>query len=462
MALDELVERARASIQERQFTTLLAEAEPGIYLFFSFDLVNSTQFKASHPDDWPAVVTRFYELVTSELTTRLSSTIVWKFVGDEVLFFKEITSQQDLHAALPAAHAALLATTEVLHVNFPSSRELLAVKGTVWIAETRPIQPSEVSKIKPPSRNIVLETGRSPAAMRRDFLGPDIDTAFRISKFALRQRLVVSAELACLLYRERASYAGIEKELKIVSFQVLKGVWGGRHYPIVWYERDWGKVGETFLYDEHLTSEVAAEVRNGLRKDSALETIEKVFGDLGRAHEIDALEAAVRGAIAKPRRQRIEIEIPKERYAEIHCVAVCFSPAGRILVARRPATKRRFPSCLEFGCGQLRLDESFPECLRRAYKDDFGVNLMLPDPLVPVGTYEIRDDEEHRVIPGIIFIADIADEGEVATKYSREKHSEILWFDPVEFRAEQVQCVPNFEATVRAAIAARRGHERVS
>jgi hypothetical protein len=426
MASDELIERARASIQERQFTTLLAEPEPGVYIFFSFDLVNSTQFKASHPEDWPGVVTRFYELVMSELITRLSSAIVWKFVGDEVLFFKEITSQQDLHTALPAAHAALLATTDVLHSNFPSSRELLAVKGTIWIAEARPIQPSEASKIKLPSRNIVVETGRSPAAMRLDFLGPDIDAAFRISKFALRQRLVVSAELACLLYRERASYAGIEKELKIVSFQVLKGVWGGRHYPIVWYERDWRKVAETFMYDEYLTSEVAAGVRNGLRQDAALETIEKVFGDLGRTHEIDALEAAVRGAIARPRKEKIKIEIPKERYAEIHCVAVCFSAAGRILAARRPETKRRFPNCLEFGCGQLRLDESFRECLRRAYQDDFGVNLTLPDPLVTVGTYEIRDQEERRVIPGIIFVADIADEGEVAMKYSREKHSEIL------------------------------------
>ena len=87
MASNELIERTRASIREHQFTTLLAKPQSGVYLFFSFDLVNSTQFKASHPDDWPVVVTRFYELITAELTTRLSSAIVWKFVGDEVLFF---------------------------------------------------------------------------------------------------------------------------------------------------------------------------------------------------------------------------------------------------------------------------------------------------------------------------------------------------------------------------------------
>ncbi len=348
-----------------------------------------------------------------------------------------------------------MATMDVLHKQFSSSRELLAVKGTVWIAKAQPIQPSDASNIKLPSRNIIVETGRSPTAMRRDFLGPEIDTGFRISKFALRRRLVVSAELACLLYRERASYVGIEKELKIVSFQVLKGVWGGRHYPVVWYERDWTKVGETFLYDEHLTSEIAAAARGRLPEDSALETIEKIFRDLGRTQEIDALGAAVRSANAEPRSDKTEIEIPKDRYAEIHCVAVCFSPAVRILAARRPATKRRFPSCLEFGCGQLRLDESFTDCLRRAYKDDFGVDLMLADPPVPVGTYQIGDDDEHRIIPGIIFIADVQDEGRVASNFSREKHSEILWIDPIQSPPDAQQCVPNFEITIRTAVEAR-------
>ncbi|MDD5139068.1 MAG: hypothetical protein PHY43_02275 [Verrucomicrobiales bacterium] len=458
---NELIERTRASIREHGFTTLLVKPQPGVHLFFSFDLVNSTQFKASHPNDWPVVVTRFYELIINEFTTRLGSAIVWKFVGDEVLFFKEVVKKEELFLALPAAHAALLATMDVLHKRFPLSRELLAIKGTVWIAEVQPIQPSDASSIQLTSRNIIVETGRSPSGMIRDFLGPEIDTGFRISKFALRRRLVVSAELASVLYREKTSYPEIEKRLKIVSFQTLKGVWGGRHYPIVWYEEDWANVGKTFLFDEHLTSEIAATVKSGLPEDSSLATIEKVFSDLGRQEEIDGLMASIERACAQPRKTKTEIEIPKDRYAEIHCVAVCFSPNGKILAAKRPATKRRYPNCLEFGCGQLRLGESFGDCLRRAYKDDFGVDLILSEPPVTIGVYEIQDTAERRVIPGIIFAAYIADANEVASKYSQQKHSEIIWIDPKEFRPDQHQCVPNFEATIAKAIETRKQTEAI-
>ena len=94
------------------------------------------------------------------------------------------------------------------------------------------------------------------------------------------------------------------------------------------------------------------------------------------------------------------------------------------------------------------------ECLKRAYKDDFGVDLILPDLPVPIGIYQIQDEEEHRVIPGIIFIAIIASADEVAEKFSRLKHSEIIWIDPAGFTAGQNQCVPDFEVTIKKAFEA--------
>lgn len=433
-------------ISAQQFTTLLTESRPGVYLFFSFDLVNSTQFKASHPTIWPVVANRFYELISAEFTTRLSSALVWKFVGDEVLFYKQVGKIEDLQSALPAAYDVLQTTMEVLHKNFKESQELLAVKGTVWIAEAGPVIPSDAGNIPNPFRNIIVNTG-SYRNENRDFLGPEIDAGFRISKFALRQRLVVSAELACVLLRLKI----LENNLRIVTYEPLKGVWGGRHYPIIWFENNWDEISESFLFDEHLVSTLAARVKTGLPDDSKISMIEKVFADLGRADQVNTLMRSIEAACVKTHPAPIEIEIPKERTAEIHCVAICFSPDGLVLAARRPPTKRRFPNALEFGCGQLKLGESFSACLIRAYKDDFGVNLKFGERAIPIATFEIHDSEEKRVIPGIIFIAEITNPEVVEHNFSRKKHGEIVWINPEKFDLSNDNCVPDFEATLKTA-----------
>jgi 8-oxo-dGTP pyrophosphatase MutT (NUDIX family) len=211
---------------------------------------------------------------------------------------------------------------------------------------------------------------------------------------------------------------------------------------------------QSHLFDEHLISDLAAIIKRGLTEDATLKNIERVYSDLGRIEEIDKLSASIENSCAQPAPEKIEIEIPTDRYAEIHCVAVCISPTGQVLVGRRPSTKRRYPSCLEFGCGQLKLGESFSDCLKRAYKEDFGVDLNLSDPVVPIRTYEIHDAEEHRIIPGIIFFAEVADPESVKSNFSKGKHSEVLWINPAEISNIQQNCVPNFESTVLEAIAA--------
>ena len=125
-----------------------------------------------------------------------------------------------------------------------------------------------------------------------------------------------------------------------------------------------------------------------------------------------------------------------------------------MLVGRRPATKKRFPGALEFGCGQLKLGDSFSDCLQRAYRDDFGADLGFPANLVPVRTYEIQDTTERRVIPGIIFIAEVKNSDQVERCFSHEKHSQVLWVGPGDFDASSEACVPDFTVTLAEAFEA--------
>ena len=385
---------------------------------------------------------------------------MWKYIGDEVLFYQKIQRRDDLAKALPAAYDALAATTSVLHQNFPETKDILSVKGTVWVACAQAIRSgskeSVLSAASDHHPNIVLPTGRTPSESIPDFLGPDIDAGFRISRFALRRRLVVSAALAWLLYRSRETIHQAKNSLRIVDLQSLKGVWGGRHYPIVWFEPSWANISKSFLYDEHLSSELVLGMKRGSIYPAHIDLIEKIYEDLGKVDEVQRLDQAVREIGEAPSDPTPEIEISAEKFSEVHCVAVCFTADGRVLTAKRPSTKRRFPDHFEFGCGQLRLGETFGQCLRRAYRDDFGIELKVLDDPIPISTFIIHDADESRKIPGITFIAEVIDPSMVEAKFSREKHSKIRWVDPARFAARGAKYVPDFKETLLRASAARK------
>jgi hypothetical protein len=87
-----------------------------------------------------------------------------------------------------------------------------------------------------------------------DFLGPDIDIGFRITKYAHSKTVTLSAELAYILSlipTDLKFENSVEKYLKIVGFKKLKGVWSNRVYPIIWYHHDWIEPEDIFDYDEH-------------------------------------------------------------------------------------------------------------------------------------------------------------------------------------------------------------------
>jgi hypothetical protein len=397
------------------------------------------------------VVTRFYELVAAELSTRLTSAILWKHVGDEVLFYKRVTGNDDLCQCLPAAHSVLAAVISVLHSTYPDTKTILSVKGTVWVATAVAIPPGDIETVQLLNRNIIISTGRLPDSIDRDFIGPDIDAGFRLSKFVDRSRLIVSAGLACLLFRERGRCKKIDERLKIVAYDKLRGVWDDRYYPIIWYENDWRTVNETFLYDEHITSETIKNIKHGLNDGNDLKHIEQIFVDLGREQEINELALALEAAKSDVE-DTVPIEVPKSKLSEVHCVAVCIADDGRVLVGRRPTTKKRFPNRFEFGCGQLQIGQSFSECLKKSYQEDFHIELDLPDNPIPLSTFIITDKEERRSIPGIIFLAPIKNSHGVSEHFVKEKHSEIRWIDPTKLESLVVdEYIPDFKETIKAA-----------
>ena len=84
--------------------------------------------------------------------------------------------------------------------------------------------------------------GGRDAGLTRDFIGPAIDTGFRLAQLSSTRRLVISVELALMLiYAVRArpideSYPYEKLRFFFDGRHIFKGVFGGQPYPVFWID----------------------------------------------------------------------------------------------------------------------------------------------------------------------------------------------------------------------------------
>lgn len=274
-----------------------------VYLFLSIDMANSTAFKGTEPR-WPFVIHHFYEDVVAEIRNVCPRFNVWKYIGDEVTFWRRMEPSDDLVRLVADTYSALqricakLDALEDLHRI--RTRNVIGAKATIWAAAAEHVKQANIGRdlernYEHPNRIIEEEhiialrsEGTSDQLKLYDFIGPDIDIGFRISHFAHQSVLLVGAGLAYLLAQRKAGH-GVDRRMRIVSFEHLKGVWNDRPYPIIWYTDDWTDIGDKFHYDERWSNPiVAAVLREEYEEVGAIETI------LRQTNRLEAMAAAHR------------------------------------------------------------------------------------------------------------------------------------------------------------------------
>ncbi|WP_061232468.1 hypothetical protein [Leptospira noguchii] len=266
-------------------------------LFFSLDLVNSTEYKTLNPKEWPTVFQKFYEIADNKLREKFSRIKVWKYIGDEVLYYLRINSLKDIFDAPVCFYEVLQESIASLHKHKPESKRILSIKATLWMAKVGKIpslNQEEAENIFKHGnfQNIIISSENSFKTDIEDFLGPDIDTGFRISKYSFKGKLVISANIAYILYKFREEvysnykYAP-EDRLRILYLKKLKGIWNGRAYPIIWYQTDWD-YKKVFSYDDHLHTEYADFVKEILiTKQTKLKVIQRISDEIGFNEVLD-------------------------------------------------------------------------------------------------------------------------------------------------------------------------------
>lgn len=272
-------------------------------LFLSADLVGSTARKQQNAATWLGDVLAFYQrfpalfldgldVETESFSHRGNfrdpSVKLWKAVGDELIFTSEIRHEHQARVVVRAFLAAMKAWSEdVLN----GSKSPMDLKGGAWIA-TFPHPDREVAVVANPREleTAVFDPGFEPEVNNRkilaainergeganlwvDYLGPSMDTGFRVLKEATRRRFTVSLEVAWLMAASGA-VSRAPKDLFLAGEFEMRGVWGGRGYPLFWLDTGNQHPGQQRLDKIMGTDVVDFDEVRGLAKNLCCEKAE--------------------------------------------------------------------------------------------------------------------------------------------------------------------------------------------
>ncbi|HSI86102.1 MAG: hypothetical protein ACAI35_12280 [Candidatus Methylacidiphilales bacterium] len=201
------------------------ESSRCLRLFLSADLSGATDFKNKHQDynDYDKHWARAYESFFKDFPVMAEGEWakipfsndqfpeIWKCLGDEIIYGCALKSDEDCARYVRGFYRALRAFDAEFRV-----KNGLRLKGSAWSAGF-------------PIRNTVLEIGGNSSI--QDFVGPDMDIGFRLGGVTRSGRLAVSMDLADILSRRNYDP---DFYFSHVGWEVLKGVFDGKPYPIIW------------------------------------------------------------------------------------------------------------------------------------------------------------------------------------------------------------------------------------
>lgn len=199
-------------------------------LFLSVDMAGSTEFKARFTGQgsggWLDIFQTFFANFPLMFAGRIGleflddpdanpAIAVWKVMGDEVIFTAEPASAEELTAILVALLRTMKAYEDRHFEALP-----LRLKATAWLAD-----------FAGPNIEIEVPELSSGEGVHLDYIGPDIDLGFRISKFSRPASMTLSLDvLELVLGAQNAGRCAIY----LMGREPLKGVMFGRPYPILW------------------------------------------------------------------------------------------------------------------------------------------------------------------------------------------------------------------------------------
>lgn len=254
--------------------------QPKLRLFLSVDLVGSTaakqkpNFPISEPrrlfadggmaPPWLSPIANFFgafqeafarewRVFKNQNGAKLGISVAtdpsfWKANGDELIFVKELRDRREVLGCIDAWAKALKSIRPQL------IKSNLDVKATAWTAGF-PVTNSELVFLTHPASDDVpfeddsrlqqfdlleksYKVGSDKGEFVVDYIGPSIDTGFRLTSASTPRKFVVSVDVAYLLTTAQQPPETVIDLLPIFfsGNTVFKGVLGGKPYPVIWLD----------------------------------------------------------------------------------------------------------------------------------------------------------------------------------------------------------------------------------
>ncbi len=180
--------------------------------------------------DWASSINSIFNDFHLLFAKNINETIYpWKVLGDELIYSFRIDSRENLYKYTLDFLIALRYYDKKL-----SKENTIRLKGSGWVAgfpvRNRKIIMQSFPELYYKNKKGNYEKFPYP---REDYLGPDMDIGFRISKYVWPGFIVASLDLVYLLIQLKKEE---KDQFKIyeVGWEQLKGVWNDRPYPIYW------------------------------------------------------------------------------------------------------------------------------------------------------------------------------------------------------------------------------------
>ena len=204
-----------------------------VAIFMSVDLAGSTAFKAATQGDgggpaWLPAFEAFFREVplimmgqiarAFALEDEVPDCAVWKVIGDEIVFMARPRTPRETQLLVIAFYRMVINYDQKIFERWP-----LRIKGCCWAAQ-----------ISGRNREIEIPEmlGTDKDGLYMDYLGPDVDTGFRVASCGGRGQVILSSNLVQLLAGIEETEEIEEIELHYSGSRVLKGVYSGRPYPL--------------------------------------------------------------------------------------------------------------------------------------------------------------------------------------------------------------------------------------